>query len=213
MENPFEIILEKLNSIEKAIEKLVSSAKDSGVELIGLPGSVLDLEIPAPVSLWHDRAVLHFLTDESDIAAYKSKLIECTSAKAIAVIATFSENGPDQCSGLNVRKYSVAELAERFAPQFRLVSSESRIHTTPWESNQEFSVVVLDRFSNCGHETFNIFLGCIPRTHPTAFSSCVIPNIEVKFFLKFGYHLFWQYGKNCIRIHGFGDLNNVTNTL
>ncbi|MEN9692634.1 MAG: hypothetical protein RLZZ330_278 [Actinomycetota bacterium] len=128
-----------------ALDKSVATAKAENIELIALPGDVLNLDIPTKVNLWHDRAVFHFLTDEADIAKYRTKVTESTAPNAVVAIATFSEAGPDQCSGLNVRKYSPTELTEFFSPEFKALHSEKRIHKTPWDSEQEFSIAILQK--------------------------------------------------------------------
>ena len=128
-----------------ALEKSVAAAKEENTELVALPGDVLDLKLPKKVNLWHDRAVFHFLTSESDIAQYRKNVVENTDANALLVMATFSESGPDQCSGLNVKKYSPSDLSAFFEPEFKVLHSEKRIHKTPWDSEQEFSIAVMQK--------------------------------------------------------------------
>jgi hypothetical protein len=129
-----------------ALEKLVSQAHQFGIELVPVPGSVLNLQLPEKVNLWHDRAVFHFLGD-IDVSKYKQIVIENTAPNAFLVIATFSENGPDQCSNLTVSKYSPKDLVQSFSPEFKEIYSDKRIHTTPWSSTQEFSFVILQKLN------------------------------------------------------------------
>lgn len=131
---------------DNALNKLVNLAKQSEVDVFPVPGSVLDLDLPMKVSLWHDRAVFHFLKDE-DIKSYKDKVISNTEDDAFLVISTFSENGPEQCSNLDVSRYSPSELAAVFSPEFEEIFCDKRVHKTPWDSTQEFSFAVLRRFS------------------------------------------------------------------
>lgn len=132
---------------ENVLEKLVSKAQNSKIELIPLTGNVLNLHLPIKVNLWHDRAVFHFLSTGAEVTKYKQTVLENTATEAFLVIATFSENGPDQCSNLNVSKYSAAELAQTFAPEFIEIYSDKRIHLTPWESSQEFSFAILQKLN------------------------------------------------------------------
>jgi excisionase family DNA binding protein len=61
MENPFEIILEKLNSIEKAIEKLNTvSIEDQEFMNIEQVSSFIGLAKPTVYGLIHDRKIPHF---------------------------------------------------------------------------------------------------------------------------------------------------------
>ena len=110
-----------------------------------LVGDVTNLESGRTYDVWFDRAVFHFLTKEDDIAAYRDSLMKHTSPGAFAIIATFAEDGPEQCSGLDVHRYTQGALADTFAPEWHLIHSERRIHTTPWASEQPFSIVVLQR--------------------------------------------------------------------
>ena len=61
MENPFEIILEKLNSIEKAIEKLKTTSNDDEdfmtLEQVSL---FIGLAKPSVYGLVHKRQIPHF---------------------------------------------------------------------------------------------------------------------------------------------------------
>ena len=50
---------------------------------------------PRRYGLWHDRAVFHFLTDPADRAAYARVLDAATAPGAIAIIASFAEDGPE----------------------------------------------------------------------------------------------------------------------
>jgi hypothetical protein len=128
-----------------ALSTLSANAKSQGVALTPLEGNVLDLAIPTPVALWHDRAVFHFLTEAAEIEKYKIALITNTAESAFVVISTFSENGPDKCSGMNVHRYSGDELVEVFAPEFKAVRTQKRVHKTPWESEQEFTIAILQK--------------------------------------------------------------------
>ena len=55
--------------------------------------------------VWHDRAVFHFLTAAEDRAAYAALLARTVPVGGHAVIATFAPDGPEKCSGLEVRRY------------------------------------------------------------------------------------------------------------
>ncbi len=58
-----------------------------------------------PVDLWHDRAVLHFLTQERDRELYVRSLTESLAPAGHVIIATFALDGPRKCSGLKVVRY------------------------------------------------------------------------------------------------------------
>ncbi|MHA6687798.1 class I SAM-dependent methyltransferase [Mesorhizobium sp. A556] len=94
---------------------------------------------------WHDRAAFHFLIAPEDRAAYLDRLNSAVKRGGHAIIATFAKDGPLQCSGLPVIRYSPKELARTVGPSFQLIEGLHRIHTTPWGSKQAFQFSVLQR--------------------------------------------------------------------
>ncbi len=98
-----------------------------------------------PFTLWHDRAVFHFLTQSDQQDKYIGALAAATHSGSYAVIATFAPDGPEMCSGLPVHRWSSEDLAQRFESHFEFVRSERHEHTTPWGSNQPFTFVLLRR--------------------------------------------------------------------
>ncbi len=111
----------------------------AGVDLV--VADVRDYVTDVPVALWHDRAVLHFLTDPTDLKKYRRNLHASLAPDGHAVIATFAPDGPETCSGFPVRRYDAEELADTL--QLRLQRSERRIHVTPFGVAQPFTIVVL----------------------------------------------------------------------
>ena len=95
--------------------------------------------------LWHDRAVFHFLTTREEQAEYHRALASGTHPGSHLIVATFAPDGPEMCSGLPVRRWSVEQLAESFGAHYA-VRSWSRVeHTTPWGSVQPFTFVHFQR--------------------------------------------------------------------
>ena len=93
---------------------------------------------PAAYGIWHDRAVFHFLTGEEDRAGYRAALEGALQRGGHAVIGTFAEGGPAQCSGLPVVRYEPAALAAALGPAFALVESLHEDHLTPSGKVQRF---------------------------------------------------------------------------
>jgi len=88
--------------------------------------------------LWHDRAVLHFLTDPADRRRYMSVLELALDPGGHVVIAAFGPEGPLKCSGLEIRRYTIEMLAELLGPEFELQSHELENHQTPMGATQQF---------------------------------------------------------------------------
>lgn len=95
--------------------------------------------------VWHDRAVLHFLVDDADRARYAELAARAVAPGGHAIIGTFAPDGPEQCSGLPVRRHSADDLAALLAGAFEPVRSEREEHRTPSGKAQPFSWLVARR--------------------------------------------------------------------
>ena len=105
---------------------------------------VLRAALPAGgYRLWHDRAVFHFLTDAGDRAEYIRQLRSALSPGGFALIATFSPEGPQKCSGLEVCKYSPARLVQELGAGFTIIESASEAHQTPSNVTQAFQYTLV----------------------------------------------------------------------
>jgi hypothetical protein len=89
-------------------------------------------------ALWHDRAVFHFLTQQTARAAYRNVLASALAERAHVIVATFALDGPERCSGLPVQRYGVEELAAEFSDLLRLVGARRERHMTPTGVEQPF---------------------------------------------------------------------------
>jgi trans-aconitate methyltransferase len=88
--------------------------------------------------VWHDRAALHFLTEDEDRAAYVERLAQAVHPQGHVIIGTFALDGPARCSGLPVIRYDAAALAAILGPSFDLVERRSYAHQTPMGAIQRF---------------------------------------------------------------------------
>ena len=89
--------------------------------------------------VWHDRAVFHFLTAPGDRQAYVRTTLRSVRPGGHVIVATFAEDGPTQCSGLPVMRYSADELHAQFGKAFALVAHDRESHHTPFGTIQEFT--------------------------------------------------------------------------
>ena len=92
----------------------------------------------APVDLWHDRAVLHFLTAREDQQAYADTLRASLKPCGWAIIAGFAPGGPLKCSGLEIVQHDANSLAELLGYEFELIETRDEVHHTPWGAEQAF---------------------------------------------------------------------------
>lgn len=104
-----------------------------------LQGDVRTLPVEASsLDAWHDRAVLHFLREPGDRAAYAATVARALKPGAVAVLAGFAPDGPEKCSGLEVCRADAGDLAALLGPGFSLEASEREVHLTPWGKEQAF---------------------------------------------------------------------------
>lgn len=109
-----------------------------------LAADITGAELPANgFDFWHDRAVLHFLVEPAQAAAYVAKVRDSLAPGGTAVIGGFAPDGPERCSGLPVARRSPAGLAELFGAGFSLAHEEREMHTTPGGATQAFAWAVL----------------------------------------------------------------------
>ncbi len=113
---------------------------DAETSVVWRRGDVLTVEFPAAAfDVWHDRAVFHFLTDAADRARYVAQVRHAVRRGGYVLVATFAEDGPTRCSGLDVARYSPAALHGEFGNDFHLVESRREVHSTPWGAQQTFT--------------------------------------------------------------------------
>ncbi|WP_367119234.1 trans-aconitate 2-methyltransferase, partial [uncultured Mucilaginibacter sp.] len=86
--------------------------------------------------LWHDRATFHFLTSKAQIAAYLQ--IAGKATNSYMVVGTFSETGPDKCSGLPVKQYTENQLTRQLNRCFKKIKCINEDHITPFQTKQNF---------------------------------------------------------------------------
>jgi 2-polyprenyl-3-methyl-5-hydroxy-6-metoxy-1,4-benzoquinol methylase len=87
---------------------------------------------------WHDRAAFHFLTKTDQINKYVSIARHHIRPGGFAVIGTFSENGPEKCSGLPVTQYNQEALILAFSNGFEKIKCIEHDHQTPFKTKQSF---------------------------------------------------------------------------
>ncbi len=83
------------------------------------------------VSLWHDRAVLHFLVGADEQQSYFSTLKKAVQKDGYVIIAAFSIGGAKKCSGLKVVNYDRNMLSEKLGNEFELIEAFDYIYHMP----------------------------------------------------------------------------------
>ncbi len=89
-------------------------------------------------SLWHDRALFHFLTLKDDRKKYLEALENSLQPGGQFVISAFALDGPAKCSGLDVVRYDAEKLQVELGEGFTLLEQEQVLHQTPAQKEQLF---------------------------------------------------------------------------
>ncbi len=116
-----------------------------GLAATAVAGDLLTWEPERAYDVWHDRAVLHFLTQPQDRARYVETAARAVRPGGHLVIGAFAEDGPTRCSGLVTSRYGAKQLASLFSGGFEPVHAEREEHHTPDGTAQSFTWAVLRR--------------------------------------------------------------------
>ncbi|PIQ29062.1 SAM-dependent methyltransferase [bacterium (Candidatus Blackallbacteria) CG17_big_fil_post_rev_8_21_14_2_50_48_46] len=100
------------------------------------------------IDLWQDRAVLHFLIEEAERAAYLKLLKELLKPGGFVILACFAPGTAEKCSGLPVRQYSAADLAQWLGPEFKGLDQREEVYTMPSGDTRLFTYVRFQRVSD-----------------------------------------------------------------
>jgi len=125
-----------LDISNKALEKTKKRIGIKAGKVKWIVSDILNFESNIQYDLWHDRATFHFLTKPEDVSKYIETAIQST--KKFLTIGTFSENGPDKCSGLEVKQYSEEQIKDALAKGFKKIRCVKEDHITPFKVHQNF---------------------------------------------------------------------------
>lgn len=99
---------------------------------------LLDWDPPRAYDIWHDRAVLHFLLEDTAIAAYRRALLAGTRAGSWLVLGVFGPEGPQMCAGLPVCRYDDARVDDLLGSQFERTERVVVDHVRPDGDTQQY---------------------------------------------------------------------------
>lgn len=133
-------------ALEEARERLGERADD----VRWVASDVTEAELEGSFDLWHDRAAFHFLTDPEDRRRYVALLHRTLAPGGHAIVATFAEDGPDECSGLPVVRYSPDALAAELGDDLELLRARRELHVTPAGKEQSFVYCLFRRAAGAG---------------------------------------------------------------
>ena len=122
------------NALASARQRLGDAA--TGIEWFET--DITTFSAPHPFSLWHDRAVFHFLTDAADRQRYVAALKNTLPSGGHVIIAAFAIGGPEKCSGLDIVQYDAKKLCGELGADFALQEQTEEVHITPAGGEQQF---------------------------------------------------------------------------
>jgi ubiquinone/menaquinone biosynthesis C-methylase UbiE len=118
---------------------------DEAEKVSWVVADIRDHDFGGQFALWHDRALFHFMVEQTDRDAYLATLEKSVAREGQLIIATFGPDGPTSCSGLPVERYGAGQLGA-LLPDFELASSRTVLHRTPGGKEQQF---LYARFARC----------------------------------------------------------------
>jgi len=128
-----------------ALEIVQKRLGDRANQVEWFEADVLEFTSPHPYSLWHDRAVFHFLVSSDDRKRYRDSLLRTLRPEGYVILATFAVGGPERCSDLDIVQYNSDSIRKEFGDFFDLIDTREEIHQTPGGVEQLFNYFHLMR--------------------------------------------------------------------
>jgi ubiquinone/menaquinone biosynthesis C-methylase UbiE len=122
------------HAVERAKKRLGKKAKS----VKWIIADAANFHATEKYDFWHDRATFHFLTDQKEIENYLNTVNIGVKPNGILMIGTFSEEGPEKCSGLNIKRYSEKTMNDQLKNFFEKIKCIKVDHNTPSGSIQNF---------------------------------------------------------------------------
>ena len=127
-----EIALEKLR---KRIAETYEYDLQCIVDDLTNPSQLAEL---SGIDLWIDRAVLHFFLMEKEQAAYFDLIKKIVRPNGYVLIAVFSLDGAEKCSGLPLYRYNTEMLSDRLGKDFSLIESFDHTYINPFGGERPY---------------------------------------------------------------------------
>ena len=128
-----------LDISETALERAKKRLGEKAKKVKWITGDVNRFTPHEKYDLWHDRAAFHFLTDEDEVQNYVTAAKNAIREEGILIVGIFSENGPEKCSGIEIRRYSQKALSDVFRESFMKLKCLNVDHPTPFNTIQSFT--------------------------------------------------------------------------
>jgi hypothetical protein len=120
----------------QALEKAKTRLGEKAAKVTWIVSDITTFEPKTTYDVWHDRATFHFLTTNEQIKKYLE--IARKSVSGFLTLGTFSKNGPEKCSGLEIKQYNETELTAELKNGFDKIQCITEDHLTPFDTKQNF---------------------------------------------------------------------------
>jgi SAM-dependent methyltransferase len=127
-----------LDISEAAITRAKQRLGEKAKSVKWIVSDIINFKPVGKFDFWHDRATFHFLTIQKEIESYINIAGSCIQPSGFLVIGTFSESGPKQCSGIEIKQYSEATMTSSLKKYFERIKCITVDHTTPFDTIQNF---------------------------------------------------------------------------
>ncbi|MBY0433296.1 MAG: class I SAM-dependent methyltransferase [Cyclobacteriaceae bacterium] len=121
-----------------SIERAKARLGEKATAITWIASDIVDFEPHRKYDFWHDRAAFHFLTTEIQIIKYLAIVKRGINLGGHLVLGTFSDKGPNKCSGLDVKQYTEASMSALFEKDFKRIKCVEETHVTPFSTQQNF---------------------------------------------------------------------------
>lgn len=131
-----------LQKLELRILKNYDFRLNCLVDDLTKPKALLQLQ---NIDLWIDRAVLHFFLLDEEQKAYFNVIKKVVSKKGYVLIAVFSLEGAEKCSGLPLQRYNAEMIQDHLGSEFKLVEAFDHIYINPSGSERPYIYTLFQR--------------------------------------------------------------------
>jgi 2-polyprenyl-3-methyl-5-hydroxy-6-metoxy-1,4-benzoquinol methylase len=127
-----------LDISQAAIDRAKKRLGDLASKVNWIVSDIIQFQPKNKYDFWHDRAAFHFLTTPEEIEKYVQVAAQSINDNGTLFIGTFSTQGPNKCSGIDIQQYSEQTLESTFDKHFNKIKCFETEHTTPFDTVQNF---------------------------------------------------------------------------
>lgn len=131
-----------LQKLEQRILKKYDFKLNCITDDLTKPQALLKLQ---NIDLWIDRAVLHFFLLEEEQKAYFNVIKKTVRKGGYVLIAVFSLEGAEKCSGLYLQRYNAEMIQALLGSEFKLVEVFDHIYINPSGSERPYIYTLFKR--------------------------------------------------------------------